>query len=84
MPNNETKFKLEEATKEEKDVFMTKFQNFLEESNIYFEPVPQFTRDSLSDPWKVVCQVILQKKVFITKEEETQIKNENIPLEETN
>lgn len=58
------KYKLIEPTEEEKKAFMEKFNVFLQESGMYYEPVPAFSRDSLTDPWKVVCQVFLQKKVL--------------------
>ena len=57
------KYKLVDATTKEQEDFMSKFQDLLNETGMYYEPVPQFVRDSLEGPWKVVCQVILQKKV---------------------
>lgn len=67
MPN-EPKFSLIEASEQEKTNFMRKFGELLEETSMYFEPVPQFTRDSLQSPWNIVCQVFLQKKVPISEE----------------
>ncbi len=58
------KYKLVEATEEEKTDFMKKFNDLLNETSIYFEPVPQFSRESLQSPWEVKCQIFLQKKVL--------------------
>lgn len=62
-----TKYKLVDASPEEQKDFMGKFQALLKETEMYYEPVPQFTRDSVEDPWKVVCQVLLQKKVLLNE-----------------
>ncbi len=63
------KFDLVEATEQEKNDFMKKFGELLDETSMYFEPVPQFTRKSLQSPWEIVCQVFLQKKVPVNPEE---------------
>ncbi len=67
MPK-ESKFSLVDVTKEETKDFMEKFNAFVTESGMYFEPVPQFTRKNIGDPWEIVCQVILQKKVPIKED----------------
>jgi hypothetical protein len=71
--NNQPKYKLVEATEEEKSNFMKDFNDILVKHSIYFEPVPQFTRETLNDPWKVVCQVLIQKKVEIVEVEKDSI-----------
>lgn len=58
-------FTLTDATTEEQQAFMTEFMALLEKHSLYYEPVPQFARDDVQSPWKVVVQVILQKKTKI-------------------
>lgn len=65
----EQKISLKDCTKEESDLFMKEFGQLLEKHSLYFEPVPQFERDDLKSPWKVVCQVFLQKKVEVVEKE---------------
>lgn len=80
----EPKFSLIEASEEEKSSFMKKFGQLLEESSMYFEPVPQFTRESLQSPWKIVYQIFLQKKVEIKEEGViSPIQNEDVNPTET-
>lgn len=70
----ETKYNLIAITKEEQELFQKEFQELLNKHSVYYEPVPTFVRDGLLDengkpsPWKLVCQVLLQKKVEITKD----------------
>lgn len=61
MPNE--KYKIVDATEEEKKDFMIKFNAFLTESGFYYEPVPQFSRDTLTSPWTIRCEVFLAKKI---------------------
>lgn len=63
----EPKFDLTEVSKEETDAFMKDFQDLLKKHSLYFEPVPQYTRDTLTSPWKTVCQVFLKKKIPIVE-----------------
>ncbi len=63
------KYKLVDLSDEEKSKFMEKFHKFLSDENVYFEPVPQFTRDSIGSPWEIVTQILLQKKITIEEEE---------------
>jgi hypothetical protein len=66
METKETpKFLLTDATTEEQQAFMTEFMALLEKHSLYYEPCPQFARDDAQSPWKVVVQVILQKKTPI-------------------
>lgn len=67
------KYKLSEPTQEEKDSFMKDFEELLKKHSIYFEPVPQFARDNITSPWKVICQIFLQKKAEIIEVEKDSI-----------
>jgi hypothetical protein len=67
METKEPKFLLSDATTEEQTTFMKEFMELLEKHSLYYEPVPQFTRDDNQSPWKIVVQVILQKKTKIDK-----------------
>ena len=62
------KYKLVDMSDEEKSNFMKKLVEFCESESVYFEPVPQFTRDSIGTPWEIVTQVLLQKKIDIEGE----------------
>lgn len=62
--SNENKYKLVDATEEEKLDFMNKFNDFLNTTGMFYEPVPQFYRETLTSPWEVKCQVFLAKKVL--------------------
>jgi len=66
--NNNFKYSLVDLTTGEQTLFMEKFNKFTADEGIYFEAVPQFTRDNLQSPWKIVCQVLLQKRVPITED----------------
>lgn len=63
----EPKYSLSEVSKEQSDSFMKEFQELLNKHSLYYEPVPQFTRDSLTSPWKIQCQILLQKKTEIVE-----------------
>lgn len=72
------KYSLSDCSKEEVDLFMKELGELLNKHSLYFEPVPKFTRDGLVQedgkpyPWKIVCEILLNKKVEIveaTKEE---------------
>lgn len=56
-------FDLVNPTPEEQADFLKAFQELCESKEMYFEPVPQFSRDTLQSPWKVTTQILLQKKV---------------------
>lgn len=62
------KYQLVEPTSEEQELFMEKFNELLNQMNMYFEPVPQIRRDDVYSPWKIVCEVLLQKKVEIKED----------------
>ncbi len=64
----EPKYRLIEAAEQEKNDFMKKFNELLNETEMYFEPVPQFARKDLTSPWEVQCQIFLQKKETIKEE----------------
>jgi len=72
------KYKLVDASSDEQADFMKKFQALLTETGMYYEPVPQFSRDSLTEPWKIVCQVLLQKKVAIDEKIPSPFQDESI------
>ncbi len=67
------KFNLSEVSNEESQLFMKEFGELLEKHSLYFEPVPQFTREGLVQPdgkpypWKIVTQILLQKKTSIVE-----------------
>lgn len=63
------KYKLVDLSDEEKSSFMEKFMKLCQEESVYFEPVPQFTRTAIGQPWEIVTQVLLQKKITIEEEE---------------
>jgi len=65
----EPKYKLSDCTKEESDAFMKDFGELLNKHSLYFEPVPQFTRKSLTSPWEIQTQIFLQKKSEIVEPE---------------
>lgn len=62
------KYNLIDLSEEEKNSFMAKFMKLCQDENVYFEPVPQFTRTALGEPWEIVTQILLQKKVIIEDE----------------
>lgn len=62
------KFNLSDCTKEDSDAFMKDFGELLDKHSLYFEPVPQFIRTSLTDPWRIVTQIFLQKKTKIAED----------------
>lgn len=68
----EQKYKLSDCTKEDSDLFMKEFGELLNKHSLYFEPVPQFIRDSLTAPWKIVTQIFLQKKTEIVEPEKVE------------
>lgn len=57
------KYNLIEATQDEQNEFLKRFDDLCTELSIYFEPVPQFARKDLTSPWEVTCQIFLRKKV---------------------
>lgn len=65
----EPKFSLSDCSPEEQKAFMSEFQELLNKHGLYFEPVPQFVRDSLTAPWKIVTQIFLQKRTEIVEPE---------------
>lgn len=67
------KYVLSAPTKEEQDNFLKEFQALCDKHSIYFEPIPQFTRKTIQDPWTIVCQAWIQKKT-----EEITIKPEDL------
>lgn len=69
----QTKYKLSEPTVEEKEAFMLKFNQFLNENSMYFEPIPQYQRDDLQSPWKLTCGIFLQKKTEVVEIEKDSI-----------
>jgi hypothetical protein len=71
METKEPKFLLSDATTEEQTTFMKEFMELLEKHSLYYEPVPQFTRDDNQSPWKIVVQVLLQKKTKIDEKSDT-------------
>ena len=64
MDNTQLRYKLSETTPEEQKAFMDEFQSLLDKHSLYFEPVPQYVRDSLQSPWQLKCQIFLQKKTL--------------------
>lgn len=71
MPK-EAQYTLSDVTVEEKESFMKEFQELLIKHSVYFEPVPQYARDSLESPWKIVCQIMLQKKTELVPKDSVQ------------
>lgn len=71
----ESKYKLVDLSEVEKNEFMKKFNDFLNENSVYFEPVPQFTRKTLQSPWEIVTQIFLQKKVEVVEVEKDAVKS---------
>lgn len=67
------KYTLSDASEKEQQLFMQEFNELLNKFSLYYEPVPQFSRDSLTSPWKIVCQVFLQKKTIIEESENTEV-----------
>lgn len=67
MDNNQ-KFSLSDVTQEEQEAFMKDFTEFLNSRSLYFEPVPQYSRDDIKSPWKTTVSIFLQKKTPITEE----------------
>lgn len=63
----EKKYNLSEANQEERDAFMKEFAELLDKHSLYFEPVPQFIRDTIETPWRVVTQIFLQKKTEVVE-----------------
>lgn len=70
----EQKFNLTPTTEEENKVFMKEFGELLDKHSLYFEPVPQFTRETLTSPWKIVTQIFLQKKTPVVEETKEEVK----------
>lgn len=68
----EPKYKLSDTTPEESKAFMVDFQELLSKHSLYFEPVPQFTRKSLTSPWEIQTQIFLQRKTEIVKPEKVE------------
>jgi hypothetical protein len=62
------KYKLSEPTAEEIKAFQEDFAAVLEKHSLYYEPVPQYSRKSLSDPWTLTCQIFIQKKTAVEEE----------------
>lgn len=60
---NEPIFKLVDASTEEQEGFIKKLQALIEETNIYFEYVPQFTRETVKSPWEIKVVRLLMKMV---------------------
>lgn len=52
-------------SKEETEKFMKEFNDLCDKHSIYFEPVPQYTRETITSPWQLTCQVFLQKKTEV-------------------
>ncbi len=65
----ETKYKLADVSEEEKNAFMKDFDALLKKHSVYFEPIPQIRRENLQTPWKIVTEVLLQKKVEVVEVE---------------
>lgn len=59
------RYLLSESTKEERDNFMMELQVLLDKHSLYFEPIPQITRESNDKPWHISCQILLQKRTLI-------------------
>ena len=76
------KYNLKDCTPEEQNSFMKEFQELLNKHSLYFEPVPQFTRDNINSPWKIVCQVFLQKKVEVVEVEKDSISSPFVKKED--
>ncbi len=72
----EPKYKLIDVTQEEKKDFLLKFDALLKETSMYYEPVPQFARETLAGPWKLVCNIYIAKKVI---DNGPDVKVEDIP-----
>lgn len=64
----EQKYNLVDLTAEELTSFQKDFQEFLSSRSIYFEPIPQYERKELTDPWSLRCSLIVKKKVAIVQE----------------
>jgi hypothetical protein len=71
------KYKLVDLSEEKKNSFMNKFMELCKSENVYFEPVPQFTRDTIGAPWEIVTQILLQRKVPI--EDESPVVEDGVP-----
>lgn len=59
------KYRLVDATTEEQENFMKKFTALCQETGLYYEPCPQYSRKEIGKPWEVTIVVLLQKKVLI-------------------
>jgi len=56
-------YDLVDLTPEEVEEFKKSFQELLDSRSLYYEPVPAYTRETIMDPWKLTCQILLKKKV---------------------
>ncbi len=63
----EKTYNLSAISKEESDIFMKEFGELLDKHSLYFEPIPQFQRTKLEEPWKLVCTIFLQKKTEVVE-----------------
>ena len=65
------KFKLVDVSAEEQTFFLKDFEELLKKHSLYFEPIPQLRRDNMQSPWKIVTEVLLQKKIEVVEVEKT-------------
>lgn len=61
----ESKYSLSPVSQDEQDLFMKEFQELLDKHSMYFEPIPFVQRKSLTDPFEIAAQILLQKKTEI-------------------
>ncbi len=66
----EQKYNLRDCTTEESESFMKDFNELLKKHLVYFEPVPQYIREDLKSPWRLTCQILLQKKTEVVEPKE--------------
>lgn len=73
----EQKYDLSDLSKEEQDSFMKDFGALLDKHSLYYEPVPQFVRETMESPWEIRTQIFLQKKTLRKSEKKEPVLSDN-------
>lgn len=66
----EPKYDLIDLSEAEQKQFMMDFNKFLTAQGVYFEPVPAYSRKTITSPWELTCQLFLKKKVVAVEKKD--------------